>query len=180
MTVPLSIHLQEAPRPAARPARVVRSLVLGGLLVLVSGLLLYWVARDPSRSLLVPRWHGVQARGSLGAAADWLPSLLHTLAFGLLTAALLPARGAWRLGAIVAWAATNIVFEIGQHPALSPRLAESLLGGPEPGAIARTLAAYFRQGRFDPDDLAAAVGGAVIAAAWLVWLERPRGGRHDI
>jgi hypothetical protein len=170
-------------RTGLRPARAsdigTRALVGGGLLVLALGLLLYWVERDVSHTLLIPRFDALQARGHLQAVAGWLPSLMHTLAFGLLTAAALPPHGAWRLGAVAAWAATNIAFEIGQHPAVSARLADALLGRSEPGVTARALAAYFRQGRFDVNDISAAVGGALIAAAFLLWLDRPRGVEHD-
>ena len=172
-----STHRRPAPRRAPVPGRVERALVLSALPVLAAGLLLYWVARDVSHTLLIPRFDRLQAPGSLQAVAGWLPSLLHTLGFGLLTAAAVPPRPAWRLGAIGAWAAINLAFEIGQHPALSGPLAESLLGGPQPGLVSRALAGYFRHGRFDADDLAATLAGASIALAWWWRLDRPR--RHD-
>ncbi len=160
-----------APRRAASHAVI---LALAGLLTLALGLLLYWVERDVSRTLLIPRFDALQAHGMLGAAAGWLPSLLHPLAFGLMTAAVLPPRRAAQFVAVAAWMLVNIAFEIGQHPTVAPLLADALLDQADPGPVARALAAYFRQGRFDPLDIAAAVGGAALAAVWLGWLDRRR------
>ncbi|MDP1899631.1 MAG: hypothetical protein Q8K96_04165 [Rubrivivax sp.] len=154
------------------------TLSLTGLLVLAAGLLLYWIERDVSRALLIPRFDALHMPGRPGAMAGWLPSLLHTMGFGLLTAAALPRRSAWRLGACAAWCVVNIGFEIGQHPALSAPLADALLARAGEGPVTQALAAYFRQGRFDTRDIAATLGGALVAAALLAYLDRRRGVRH--
>lgn len=148
---------------------------LAGLLALALGLLLYWVERDASRTLLIPRFDTLQARGTLPVISGWLPSLLHTLAFGLLTAAAMPRRRAWRLGAVAAWAVVNVAFEIGQHPTIASTLTNALLDRAEPGLVVQALAAYVHYGRFDPNDIAAAVAGAAVAAASLLLLDRSRG-----
>ena len=104
-------------------------------------------------------------RHGFGAAGAWLPSLVHPFAFGLLTALALPAT--WRQAGCAAWGAVNGVFELGQHPSVGAPLAEALQAGLGGSAPVSLLADYFVLGSFDGRDLAAAVLGALAAAAVL-------------
>lgn len=159
---------------SASPRREAALLALG-LGALLLGLLVYAMERNPSpfaRSLALP---SLGRPGFLGTSADWLPSLLHALAFGLWSAACLPARSVTAELAAGAWGAINMLFEIGQHAAVSPVLAELLSGPGHPSAFSAWLAGYFTQGRFDPLDLAASLAGALMAWALLRWVEQGPG-----
>ena len=84
-----------------------------------------------------------------------LPSFLHTLAFGFLGAAAQGGRKALVPAAAVA-GAVNLLFELGQHPAMAARLS---LG-------------YFVNGTFDAMDVLAVACAVVLAAFVSLWLDR--------
>lgn len=130
-----------------------------GVLALLLGVAIYVVDRS-----------GLPGPPVFGAAGGWLPSLLHTLAFALFSAALLPAGAVAERRACAGWITLGLLFEAGQHPALSAGLG-SALGGP--------LGAYFTFGRFDPADAVATVAGGLVAAGVLRGLRpwRRCGGR---
>lgn len=120
---------------------------LAGALALLLGVAIYGLDRS-----------GPAGPQAFGAAGGWLPSLLHTLAFALFSAALLPAGAVAEGFACAGWITLGLLFEAGQHPAWSAGLA-SALGGP--------LGAYFALGRLDPLDAGATVAGGLFAAGVL-------------
>lgn len=134
-------------------------------LALTTGVLVYLSDRDSTRALLMPALPAWVSGHRFGVLGLWLPSFLHTFAFSLLTVVLLPAHSRWCVGACGAWAAINLLFEFGQHPRLSPPLAQMLHSGLGDGRISTALAAYFLRGTFDVGDIAAAALGAVAALA---------------
>jgi len=113
---------------------------------------------------------GATLFGTVGA---WLPSFVHPFSFALLTAAALPAGSRWRYSGCVGWGLVNVAFELGQHPALKGSWRESFDAG-----VAVPLGRYFIHGSFDVRDLAAAVAGALAAAAVLRWLALITERRH--
>ena len=145
-------------------------MIAGGALLI--GVLLYAADRAASPPVLWPG-HAPWAIGPLfGAAAHWLPSFIHTLAFGLLSAAAAPRSVSPAYGACAAWWAVNVVFEIAQHPSL-----RSLLAGAVPDGIAqmgptRLLTNYLAHGTFDVLDLAAATAGGLCACLVLFLVHR--------
>jgi hypothetical protein len=144
-----------------------------GLAALALGMVVYLVDRNPAHSLLAP---GIAAHAGapvFGALGGWLPSWAHAFAFSLFTAAALPVGRVPHYGACVAWGAINVAFELGQHPQVSPRLAQALSTGFWPPPVARPLAQYFLRGTFDVGDLVAACLGALAAAA-VLHLAQPR------
>jgi hypothetical protein len=145
-----------------------------GAAALALGLLVYASTRDARHSLLLPSVSPLAGLISFGAAGGWLPSFVHPVAFGLWSAAALPARHAAGAWACVAWGAVNLLFEGGQHPAVAAPLTAALLGngGARPSAAAQVLAGYFAQGRFDPLDMVAAVAGSATAVALLRLADR--------
>jgi len=149
-------------------------LVAAGCAALSLGLLVYLADRDPSRAWLVPGFAALSGRHWFGAAGQWLPSLLHPLAFGLLTAAALPARSAARNGACLAWGAVNIVFELGQLPRAAAALAQALQDccGAAPWTL--PLSNYFLRGTFDVGDIAAAALGTLLAIGVLRFAQARR------
>jgi hypothetical protein len=146
-----------------RPA----SLAAIGCVVFALGLLVYLTDRDASKAALIPSVAWLAGSNVFGALGGWLPSLVHTFAFSLFTAAVLPGRSVPRYGICVAWFAVNVAFELGQHPLVSGRLAELLQGGLGGLPLTQPLASYFVRGTFDPGDIVAALLGALAAGAVL-------------
>jgi hypothetical protein len=130
------------------------------LLALVVGVCLYAWWRPLGQAQWAP-WLGM-GQGNLRPAgwAGALPTLLHVLAFGLLTAVLLPARSMARTLACIAWGVVNGLAECAQHPGLQILVQPALTPWPP-------LARYLAQGRFDPLDLGAALLGTLLALALL-------------
>lgn len=150
---------------------------------LALGLLIYLVARPPGHAALIPTgWTlataglGAGIQATLGTAAGWLPSLLHPFGFTLLLAAALAPTRTAALGAGLLWWSIDVAAEWAQWPALAVPLASWL----DQAGAPPLLAAYLRQGRFDPADLAATTAGALAAVLLLLWALPPREVRHDI
>jgi len=141
---------------------------------LVLGTSIYVMDRAPGHALLIPHFGSAGATSMFGAMGAWLPSFFHPLAFALLTAAVLPATSPWRYGGCALWGAINVAFEIGQHAVLKG----AWLAAVDIGAMPRALARYFIHGTFDVADLAAAVAGALAAAALLRCLDRLKENDH--
>ena len=156
--------------PAHRAASVGRGpaiLIVLGLLVLVVGVLPYLTDRSASRMLLIPAVQGLASVNLFGTVGDWLPSLAHTLCFSLFTAAALGPGSVPRHGACATWGFINVAFEFGQHAQFKAHLADAVQGGWGSTPWSRPLAQYFLRGTFDWADVAAAVAGALAAAALL-------------
>jgi hypothetical protein len=153
-------------------------LVALACLVLLLGVVVYLTDRDPVRVLLMPAAAAIGGGPWFGPIGQWLPSFVHPFAFSLLTAATLPARSVWQYGACAVWGAVNVAFEIGQHPQVSARLAEGLQAGFGDTMLTRALANYFLRGTFDVGDIAAAVLGALAAAAVLRLVQRSWENHH--
>lgn len=135
--------------------------------MLLLGVLVYLTDRPVASGALVPHVAALAGHPVFGAVGQWLPSFVHPFAFSLLTAAALPARGAFRYGACVAWGVVNLAFELGQHAALQRALAQALTDAFGSSAPVRGLADYFLRGTFDPGDAIAILLGALAAAAVL-------------
>ncbi len=143
------------------------TLALIACLALALGLVVYLADRDASRAMLIPNVAAFGHGNLFGALGQWLPSFVHPFSFSLFTAAVLAPRPTPRYGACIAWGAINVGFEVGQHPLVSARLAEALLGPLAGFPLMEPLARYFVRGTFDWGDIAAAMLGMFSAAAVL-------------
>ena len=146
-------------------------LLLAGL-ALVLGLLVYLADRRASGAMLLPRAAALGTGPLFAAAGAWLPSFIHPFAVSLLSAAALPRRDGPAYGAVVAWWAVDLTFELGQLPQFSTPIAQALqasLGSHEP---AQALSRFLLYGRFDPADVMALTAGAMAAAGVLRQLYR--------
>jgi hypothetical protein len=139
------------------------------------GVLVYLADRPSAHAILMPDIAPWTGRPLFGALGQWLPSLVHPLAFSLFTAAALKPGVAARVGACVAWSAINVAFELGQHPALRPLWTQALASGTGPGAIRRSVLNYFLLGTFDPFDVLAAILAAPAAVAIISFVDRRQG-----
>jgi hypothetical protein len=146
---------------------------------LALGVLAYLTDRSATHATLIPSVPALAGTQLFGVLAQWLPSFVHPFAFGLLTAAALPAALRPRLLGCFAWFVVNLAFEIGQHRRISGPIADALQNVLGPGSLSRALARYFIRGTFDVFDIAAAAAGALAAAGVLLWVhhrpERTRG-----
>jgi hypothetical protein len=146
-----------------------RAAVLGvaGSAALLLGVLVYLADRAASHAVFIPA-HALFSGGSLlGTPGQWLPSLVHPLAFSLFTAAVLKPGTLARLGTCAFWGLVNIAFELGQHPAFRPTWAAARSGVAGDWALIRSPLDYFMHGTFDPNDIWAAMLGALIAGLFL-------------
>jgi hypothetical protein len=164
--------------PGVRAWRRPAILVLVACLALALGVIVYLTDRDAARSMLMPDSAALAGGNVFGVLGQWLPSFVHPLAFSLLTAAVLAPRSTPRYGACVAWGAINVAFEVGQHPLVSPRLAEALTGPLDGLPLVEPLARYFIHGTFDWGDIAAALLGALIAGVVLRFISCSREQEH--
>jgi hypothetical protein len=149
-----------------------------GCVVFALGLLVYLTDRDASKVALLPDVAILAGRHVFGALGYWLPSFVHVFAFSLFTGAALPERSVPRYGACIGWFAVNLVFEVGQHPTVSARLAKVLQGDLSGMPLAQRLARYFVHGTFDSGDIFAALMGALGAGAVLRLMHRGQEETH--
>jgi len=161
---------------AVDPSRLLRAAPLAWAAVaLALGLGVYLLDRPAGHAALIPAaWSLAGDSKVFGAASGWLPSLLYTFAFSLLTALTLPRTTTAAVGSAALWWSLGIAFELLQHRVLGVPLAAALDGVPGLQALGR----YALHGRFDPADLAALTAGAGAAAGLLI-LTRSRENRHD-
>ena len=143
-------------------ARKPSAVFVSGLLLLAAAALVYALERPAETVLFLPAalsLHDGYAHlpPLLGGP---LPTFLHTVAFALMTAALLGPGLNRAIIACAAWVAVDVLFEVAQHPSF-PRIFGAGMGG-----------------YFDPMDLAAAaLGGA--AAFCVLRFHTTRGGRCE-
>ncbi len=139
------------------------------------GLLDYLLGRQPEHVYFL--FHGfslVHGHHSLfGVLGNYLPSFVHVYAFILLTAAVAGFSKTRLIRICATWFAIAFLFEVAQHPALSPIIAVAVpawfMGIP----ILDNTAAYFLNGTFDILDLLSIALGT-IAAYFTVGLTRNR------
>jgi hypothetical protein len=98
---------------------------------------------------------------SFGHLGDHLPTFAHAFAFSVLTAVWL--GPSWRAKACLAWLATNVVCELGQHVEVVRTIADLLPPAFERVALVSALESYFRNGTFDLWDLVSIGVGAAAA-----------------
>ena len=136
------------------------------------GLLVYLTDRPAGSAMLlahaVPLGHGPL----FGAVGSWLPSFIHPFAFGLLSAAAARRLATPAYGAVAAWWAVDLAFELGQLPQLSAPLSQALQSGFGPLEPVQAISRYLVNGRFDAADVMALSAGALAAACLLRLLHR--------
>jgi len=132
-------------------------------LFLTVGIIVYAVDRGGAAYFL-PDWLATNGEISIfGAVGERLPTFVHTLAFILITVAVLRP---WpkRVPAIcAAWFALECMFEIGQHEALGQRIADAIPGWVDGIPMLEATPIYFASGTFDWLDILSIGLGAVTA-----------------
>jgi hypothetical protein len=132
------------------------SLLIGGLV---------YITQRPEGSSYVSSWLHLPSPMLWPGLAYNLPSFAHALTFSLLTIILLP-KAPWQ--GCAAWLTIETLFELGQHPAVSSRLAEAM-------PRYSMLKNFFQHGTFDPLDLLAILLGCLLALVLAIFTLR----RHN-
>ncbi|MGA9031832.1 MAG: hypothetical protein WB402_04860 [Sulfuricaulis sp.] len=134
------------------------------------GLLVYLLGRQPEHVYFL--FHGFSlAHGHhslFGVPGNYLPSFVHVYAFILLTVAVAGFSKARLIGTCAAWFVVASLFEVAQHPAISPIIAVAVPAWFARVPILDNTAAYFLNGTFDPLDLLFIALGTIAAYVTIV------------
>lgn len=144
------------------------------MVALTTGALVYVLDRPAADTYLIPDgWtFGEQVPPVFGALGAHWPTFAHTLAFILLTSALLGSRPRAAVVACGSWGLVAGLFEIAQHETWAQTIAGLVPGWFSQWPLLDNVAAYFLAGRFDVVDLAS-IGIAVACAYALIrWSRR--------
>jgi len=149
--------------------------ILIGLVFLLIGTMVYFIARPPEGTYFVNRFGFISSFhniiygtapdlfGSLGA---WLPEFIHVFSFILLTAGVISCRKRGYLVIAIGWFLVDALFELGQkYSALVLKIIPSWFSGIP---FLESTEGFFRKGTFDMKDMIAILAGAV--AAYIVLL----------
>ncbi len=145
------------------------------IIALFLGLQLYLYDRQPEHVyFLFHDFSLAHGQHSLfGVLGNYLPSFVHVYAFILLTVAVAGFSKARLIGTCAAWFVVASLFEVAQHPAISPIIAAAVPAWFTRVPILDNTAAYFLNGTFDPLDLLSIALGT-IAAYVTILLTRDR------
>jgi hypothetical protein len=156
------------------------ALEIAALSVLALGVLVYLVDRLPESVYLLPvDWSLASGRERwFGAIGGQLPEFVHVYAFALLTAAVFAGSRKRAFLICTAWWVTDSLFELGQHPAISPSIAAAMPHWVKGVPLLENIGPYFAYGTFDPLDLAAITVGAVAAYFTVVFYIREEDWRY--
>jgi hypothetical protein len=138
-------------------------MLLLATLLLAIGVLVYALDRDGAAYFLPPWTAALTASNIFGPLGDHLPTFLHTLAFILITAAVLRP---WpkRLPAIcTTWFVIECLFELGQLAPFDARLAAAVPASFDGIPVLEITTDYFIRGTCDPLDILSIGLGAVVA-----------------
>lgn len=159
----------------ARDARRLRSDILLALIALATlalGVLVYVLDRPAGTTYFLPQTMSFASRQHswFGAWGGRLPELAHVYAFILLTVAVSP----WPkrlLPVCVFWWAVATLAEIGQHPAVAPRVVALIPHWFQQLPVLDNTASYFARGTFDPWDVAVIAFGTLSAYITVRWFQ---------
>ena len=155
------------PSPHHAPVRSIRTaLIVIGVAALLVGTLVYVVARPPERIYFMQKiGQHLSLYGKdvdiFGPWAKSLPTFLHVFGFSLITAGLVGGGRITNVLICTGWAGVNVLFELGQK--YKDQTISWVPGWFKHIPFLENSVPYFRNGSFDPNDLMAALSGAVLA-----------------
>lgn len=132
---------------------------------MVVGILVYLLDRQPSNIYFIPDWFNLEKTSSqvFGGIGYYLPTFIHTLAFILLTAAVVHPSRIQMIFICISWLVIEALFEVAQISLIAQWIANHVpsvfLGIP----FLENTTAYFIHGTFDYLDLVSILAGAVTA-----------------
>jgi hypothetical protein len=113
-----------------------------------------------------------------GLFGHWLPSLVHSYAFILLTVVAVGNHSKVIFYSCLFWMAIGWLFEWGQHPDIAIKLEANIQQWFPETPLLETTANYFQYGTFDPLDLLATFFGTVAAWATNQWSQNTASGNE--
>lgn len=139
------------------------------LSALLVGLMVYLFERPAESVYLfaVLSYSPIQHYDLFGVIGQWLPSIVHTYAFILLSVIAVGNGPRIILRSSFFWVGIGWLFEFGQHPTISTKLATYIPEWFSWIPLLENGANYFQYGTFDPLDLLATLAGAF--AAWTTY-----------
>lgn len=145
--------------------------VFFGFMGLFLGSLVYVFFRSPGTAYFVPEAFNLFGffPPMFGKATNSLPVFSHVLALSLITGGLLSVRNYGAVFVCSSWLLIELLFEIGQHPRISPWVIETIPDWFSELWLLDATRSYFADGTFDPIDLLAIVIGAL--TAYLIFLK---------
>lgn len=150
------------------------------LSAILVGLMVYLFER-PAESIYffaLVSYSTIPNYGLLGVIGQWLPSLVHTYAFILLTVITVGNGSRVIFISSLFWMGIGWLFEVGQHPTISAQLIKNIPEWFSGIPLLENIANYFQYGTFDPLDLLATLAGAV-AAGKTYQITRQRSCSHE-
>lgn len=143
--------------------RLNSSQVFVGIVALSLGGAIYVLIRPADSLILFSALSLSSAPGMLSHQSSFLwgslPSLLHVLAFSLITASAVPRQSKRHVALVILfWVAVNVLFELGQTSTGKTMASELNLA-----MYCKPLFAYFMNGTYDVNDILLAVFGGAAA-----------------
>ena len=150
------------------------------MLAFLLGTAVYVFDRPAGTAYMLPASLSLQDNGvrAFGAFGNSLPTLAHAFAFSLLTALVLPRGAGVAALACGGWALLETLFELGQHPWVSPLLARAIGERFNGIPVLDHLVPYFSGGVFDQVDVLFGLLGALAAFAVLRFAHAPEPGKR--
>lgn len=154
--------------------------LVAALSALLLGLLVYLFERPAESVYLFTVFSSspIQHFDVFGIIGQWLPSLVHTYAFILLTVIAVGNGPRIIFASSLFWMGIGWLFEWGQHPAVSVLLVKHIPEWFSSIPLLQNSANYFQYGAFDPMDLLATLAG-VLAAIKTYQLTQPKEYGHE-
>ena len=132
-------------------------------MLLAAGVMVYALDRGGAAYFL-PTWLARETGPPLfGLLGDHLPTFVHSLAFILITAAVLWPWPRLLPAICITWFAIECAFELGQLELLGRHVADSVPAWLHGVPVLEAIPDYFALGTFDPLDILSIALGAVIA-----------------
>lgn len=132
------------------------------LIALLIGLLIYVFVREPIYDIIdfMQKYSGVYQAGNSSILIGSLPTFVHTLAFSLLTALLLPSRKTYFLISVSFWVLINIAFEVLQKAGSESAIVEYITSL---SLCQENCSGYFHYGTYDIYDVYSILAGGIFA-----------------
>ncbi len=138
-------------------------MLLLAAILLAAGILVYALDRGGAVYFLSLWTSAAPLTNFPGALGNHLPTFLHTLAFILITAAILRPWPKLLLPVCATWFGIECLFELGQMAPFDGHVAAALPTWFEGTPVLEITSAYFIRGTFDVLDVVSIALGAIIA-----------------
>lgn len=148
-------------------------LLVAAAIMLIIGMAVYVLDREAGTVyFLSPFWSLDHSTSLFGPLGGQLPEFVHVYAFSLLTAITFTISRRVVLSSCCFWWLLDSLFELGQHPVISPHIASRIPQWFSHVPFLENSASYFMYGTYDPWDLLAILLGGLAAYGTLVLIHQ--------